>query len=145
MIEADLIEAVIGIAPNLFYGTGIPACVLIINQSKPKARKGKVLIINAENEYAEGRNQNALEQQNVKRIKNTYKKYKEEERFSRIVPVNEIAENDYNLNITRYVSTAEEAERIDVKAAFTDLKTLQQKRNTAEATMMEYIKELGYE
>ena len=144
MLEDDLIEAVIGLAPNLFYGTGIPACILIVRKSKPEERRGKVLIVNGENDFRDGKNQNSLADENVRRLSGAFLAYKDEERFARVVGLDEIEKNDWNLNIARYVQTAEEEEPIDVAAEVRKLKELQAKRDDAEAKMMEFIRELGY-
>ena len=145
MLGDDLVEAVIGLAPNLFYGTGIPACVLIVNRAKPEARKGKVLFVNGAEEFQEGKNQNSLSEGNVERLAAAFQAFEDEERFARVVPLDEIEQNDWNLNIARYVQTAEEEEPIDVAAELKTLKELMQKRDKAEAKMLGYLKELGYE
>ena len=144
-LQADRIEAVIGLASNLFYGTGIPACVLIINNKKTKKRKDNVLIVNGAEEFLEGKNQNTLSDKNVKRMAKAFSAYKDEERFCRVVPLDEIAKNDYNLNIARYVQTQEEEEPVDVKAELKKLKELIGDRNQAEKVMMKHLKELGYD
>ena len=141
----DLIEAVIGLAPNLFYGTGIPACVLIINRDKHSDRKGKVLFVHGAEEMVPGKNQNSLSDENVARLVEAYNAYKDEERFSRIVDLEEIEGNDWNLNIARYVDSTEPEEQIDVAKEYRKLKELTAKRNEAEAKMEDYLKELGYE
>jgi type I restriction enzyme M protein len=144
MIQEDLIEAVIGLAPNLFYGASIPACLLIVNKKKKPDHKGKILIINAANEYVASTAKNALSDENVEKITSAFKAYADVERFARIVDVSEIVKNDYNLNLTRYVQTAEEADEIDVSAEWKTLQKLITKRDEAEAKMKEFIKELGY-
>lgn len=116
IIEADLLEAVVGLPAGLFYGTGIPACILIINKQKPEDRKGKVLFINGELEYEEGKNQNKLRKDDIVKIMTTYDNYEEERRYSHIATIDEIAENDFNLNIRRYADTSPPAEAYDVKA-----------------------------
>ena len=116
IIEADLLEAVIGLPSGLFYGTGIPACILIINKKKDEARKGKVIFINGELEYQEGKNQNVLLEANIVKILNTFDNYEELKRYSHIADLDEIAENDFNLNIRRYADTSPPAEPYDVKA-----------------------------
>ncbi len=145
MLKDDLIEAVIGLAPNLFYGTGIPACVLIINKEKQAARQGKVLFVNGAEEMVEGKNQNTLSKDNVERLANAFVAFEDEERFARVVELEEIKKNDFNLNIARYVQTAEEEEQIDVAAEVTVLKELLEKRDKAESKMLGFLKELGYE
>ena len=116
ILEDDLLEAVIGLPSALFYGTGIPAALLIINKSKPAERKGKVLFINSELEYQEGKNQNKLRDEDIEHILNVYDAYEDEKRYSKVVSMDEIRENDYNLNIRRYADTSPPPEQFDVKA-----------------------------
>ncbi|PPK49849.1 type I restriction-modification system subunit M [Marinobacter persicus] len=116
ILNDDLLEAVVGLPAALFYGTGIPACLLIINKNKPAERKGKVLFINSELEYEEGKNQNKLRQQDIEKIVQTFDNYAEIKRYSKVVTLAEIAENDYNLNIRRYADTSPPPEIFDVRA-----------------------------
>ena len=143
-LEADRVEAVIGLAPNLFYGTGIPACVLVISNKKPAARKGRVLIVNGAEAMVAGKNQNTLSDDNVARLVSAYRKFEDEEKFCRVVSVGEIAQNDFNLNIARYVQISEEEARVDVKKELKELQRLSEERATAEKKMMKHLKELGY-
>lgn len=145
LLEDDLVEAVIGLAPNLFYGTGIPACVLLINKAKAAERKGKVLFVNGAEEMVEGKNQNLLSKENVKRLSEAFHAYVDEDRFSRVVSHEEIEKNDFNLNIARYVQNGEEEEQIDVGLELKKLKELLTLRYSAEATMMRFVEELGYD
>ncbi len=144
MLREDLFEAVIGLAPNLFYGTGIPASVLVLNRAKPPARRGAVLFIDASGEFEEGTNQNRLRDRDLEHIARTFHAWADVEKYARVVPVAEIERNDWNLNITRYVDTAEEEERIDVADAVRKLRELERERAAAEATMNRYLAELGY-
>ena len=116
ILEDDLLEAVIGLPSALFYGTGIPAALLIINKKKPVERKGKVLFINSELEYQEGKNQNKLRDEDIQHVLNVYDAYEDERRYSKVVEMDEIRENDYNLNIRRYADTSPPPEQFDVKA-----------------------------
>ncbi len=122
MIEADLLEAVIGLPANLFYGTGIPACVLVLRQrqgnhsGKPAERQGKVLFINADREYFEGRAQNYLLPEHIEKIVDTFDLFTAEPGFSAIVPNATLRENDCNLNIRRYADNAPPPEPHDVRA-----------------------------
>ncbi|MFD1009060.1 N-6 DNA methylase [Oceanisphaera ostreae] len=116
ILQDDLLEAVIGLPAGLFYGTGIPASLLIINKNKRAARLRKVLFINAELEYAEGKNQNTLRAQDIAKIVQTFDDYAEVKRYSKVVTIAEIAENDYNLNIRRYADTSPPPEIFDVRA-----------------------------
>ncbi|HDH06541.1 MAG TPA: SAM-dependent DNA methyltransferase [Nitrospirae bacterium] len=145
LLEQDLFEAVIGLAPNLFYGTGIPAAILIFNRNKPEERKGKVLFIHAGDHYEAGKNQNRLRDEDIEKIVNAFNEYKEIDKFSRIISLEEIKENDYNLNISRYVDITEPEPKIDVKEALKKLRQLEKERDEAEAEMNAYLKELGFE
>ena len=116
ILEDDLLEAVIGLPPALFYGTGIPAALLIINKKKPNQRKGKVLFINGELEYQEGKNQNKLRDIDISHIMDVYKSFKDTRRYSKVIDMQDIRENDYNLNIRRYADTSPPPEQFDVKA-----------------------------
>ncbi len=116
ILEDDLLEAVIGLPSALFYGTGIPAALLIINKKKPKERENKVLFINGELEYQEGKNQNKLRDIDIQHIIDVYDSYEDTKRYSKVVPIEEIRENDYNLNIRRYADTSPPPEQFDVKA-----------------------------
>ncbi len=116
ILEDDLLEAVIGLPSALFYGTGIPAALLIINKKKPKERENKVLFINGELEYQEGKNQNKLRDIDIQHIIDVYDSYADTKRYSKVVPIEEIRKNDYNLNIRRYADTSPPPEQFDVKA-----------------------------
>ncbi|WP_420451416.1 N-6 DNA methylase [Ilumatobacter sp.] len=118
IIEDDLLDTVIGLGPNLFYGTGIPAAILILRAkgSKPPARRGKVLFINADREYAEGRAQNYLRPQHEQKIVATYRDFSNAVGFAKVVTVAEVAENDFNCNIRRYADNAPPPEPQDVRA-----------------------------
>ncbi len=118
MIRDDLIEAVIGLAPNLFYGTGIPAAILVLRAkgAKPAERKGKVLFINADREFYEGRAQNYLLPEHIEKIVSTFDNFAEVSGFSALVSNETLAENDYNLNIRRYADNAPPPEPQDVRA-----------------------------
>lgn len=145
LIKEDLIEAVIGLPSNLFYGTGIPAAVLVMSRAKPMERRGKVLFINASQEFEEGKAQNSLRDQDVTRIAATFLAFKDVERYARVVPAEEIERNESNLNISRYVDTAEAEQAIDVGEAMQKLRQLEAKRAAAETKMNAFLKELGYE
>ena len=117
LIGDDVVEAVISLPPGLFYGTGIPACVLVCNKSKPDALRGKVLFINADREYAEGKNQNKLRPEDIEKIDFVFTHKREIPKYSRLVDKTEIADaHDYNLNIRRYVDNTPEPEPEDVSA-----------------------------
>jgi type I restriction enzyme M protein len=126
IIEDDLLEAVIGVAPNLFYGTGIPACILVLRQrvqnganrvsGKPAERQGKVLFINADREFFEGRAQNHLLPEHIEKIVTTFDEFRAIDGFSAIVDNATLKDNAYNLNIRRYADNAPPPEPHDVRA-----------------------------
>jgi type I restriction enzyme M protein len=127
LLEQDLIEAVIGLPQNLFYGAAIPACILIMrpnltghaeNPNKPEERRGRVLFINADAEYHAGRAQNYLRPEDIEKIVTAYKRFEDLDAYARVVPVSEIGDpaNDWNLNIRRYVDNAPPPEPQDVRA-----------------------------
>jgi type I restriction enzyme M protein len=118
IIEDDRLEAVIGLASNLFYGTGIPACILVLRGTAPRPteRRGKVLFINADREYTVGRAQNYLDPEHAEKIVAAYRAYEGIDGFARVVDVAELAENDFNLNIRRYVDNTPPPEPQDVRA-----------------------------
>jgi len=144
LLKDDLIEAVIGLAPNLFYGAGIPACILIVRKSKPKDRRGKVLFVNGGEQFIEGKAQNHLSDANVATLAKAYHGYADVDRLARVVPMAEIAGNDHNLNISRYVHLTEEEEDLDVAEEVQKLLELREQRDAAEVRMMGFLRELGY-
>lgn len=115
-IKDDVIEAIISLPPGLFYGTGIPACVLVMNKNKPDALRGTVLFINADREYAEGKNQNKLRPEDIEKIDFVFTHKRELHKYSRLVDKNEIVDkHDYNLNIRRYIDNTPDPEPEDVQ------------------------------
>jgi type I restriction enzyme M protein len=144
MLKADLFEAVIGLPENLFAGTGIPATILILNKAKPKSRKGKVLFIHGTKELEERQKKNILGPKNITRIVDAFRAWKDEDRFCRIVDMKEIEENDFNLNISRYIDTLEPEKPVDVKAELNKLWAAEKARDEAAARMNALLKEMGY-
>lgn len=116
IVRDGIIEAIIGLPQHLFYGTGIPACVLVINKNKPRELKNKILFINADAEYGEGRNQNYLRPEDIEKIVHVFDHKLESPKYSRLVDLSEIEANDFNLNIRRYVDNSPDPEIEDVKA-----------------------------
>lgn len=114
--NSTIIEGIIGLPPKLFYGTGIPACVLVINRNKPDELRNKIFFINADAEYGEGKNQNKLRPEDIEKIDFVFTNKLEITKYSRVVDLEEIKEKDYNLNVRRYVDNTPEPEPEDVKA-----------------------------
>jgi type I restriction enzyme M protein len=144
LIEEDLIEAVVGLPPNLFYGAGIPAAILIINRNKPAERRRRVLFVEASRDFRDGTNQNYLREEDINRIAAAVHAFADVERYARIVPAEEIEENDFNLNISRYVDTAEAVEKVDVAASIARLRVAEAERDETRAIMNAFLKELGF-
>ncbi|GAI85083.1 unnamed protein product, partial [marine sediment metagenome] len=143
-IEEDFLEAVIGFPPKLFYGTGIPACLFIINKNKPKQRKGKVFFLYGANDYLEGKKQNKLRNQDIDKIVDAFREYKTVQKYCGPVTLDEVRENEYNLNITRYIDIKEEEEKIDIQKAINELNELKKEYSKVEDKVFNYLKELNY-
>lgn len=143
----DLIEAIIGLPSALFYNTGIPACVLVLNKRKPSALKGKVIIIDASRDYLEGKAQNMLRPQDIARItaahKTAFEHQTEVEHYCRVVTLDEIRNNDGNLNIARYIDNGETEETVDVAATLAQLAVLADEEARIDARLNGYLVELG--
>ncbi len=140
LLEDGHIDTVIGLPANLFYSTGIPVCILVLKKCK---KPDDVLFINAAEEFVKGKRQNRLEEAQIEHIVGTYQHRTERERYSRRVSMKEIAGNDYNLNISRYVSTAEAEEEIDLGAVHAELVTIEAEITKATKAHNRFLKELG--
>jgi type I restriction enzyme M protein len=144
ILKNDLLDAVIALPPKLFYGTGIPAAILIFNRNKPANRKGRVLIIDGEKDFSEGKNQNNLRVQDIAKIVKAYDKFENVENYARVVSLKEIAENEYNLNVRRYIESGEKEEVVDVKVVWQELKKLEAEREKIDAVVEGHLKKLKY-
>ncbi|MCE7914558.1 MAG: type I restriction-modification system subunit M [Nitrosomonas sp. PRO4] len=141
LIEENLLDCVIGLPEKLFYGTGIPAAILIFKKDKPD---NSVLFIDASCEFRAGKNQNLLTAENIDKIVTTYRTRESVDKYSYLASLKEIQENDYNLNIPRYVDTFEEEEEVDLMAVRTERVALKAQLAALETEMDAYLKELGY-
>ncbi len=142
LIEENLLDTVIGLPEKLFFGTGIPAAILIFKKHK---QDNKVLFIDASRAFNSGKNQNILSSENIEKIIATYKARGSIDKYAYLANLEEIAENDYNLNIPRYVDTFEEEEELDLMAIRTERLDLQKQLTELEMEMAGYLEELGYE
>lgn len=140
LLQDGNIDTVIGLPANLFFSTGIPVCILVLKKCK---KFDDVLFINAAEHYEKGKRQNTLLPEHIEKIVNTYKNRTEETRYSRRVSMQEIEQNEYNLNISRYVSTAVEEEMIDLQAVNQKLAELDTQITKARDTHNNFLKELG--
>lgn len=145
IVNADLIEAVILLPQKLFYNTGAPGAIIVLNKNKPKTKKGKILFINASNEYEQHpnvRKLNRLGDEHIKKIVKAYKDHKDSAGFSKVVDIEKIKESDYNLNVTLYAFPEEEVEKIDVIEEWKKLSGLEDKLAENERKVKGYLKEL---
>ena len=146
IVEADLFEAIIGLAPNLFFGASIPVAICVLNKAKPAERRGKVLFIDAAQQgyFRQGKAQNYLDREHIDKIVAAYEGFQEIERFAHVADLEEITANDFNLNISRYVDTTEPTEVMSVEEALAQLREAERRRDEAVAKMDELLAELGY-
>uniref|UniRef100_UPI00129277F5 N-6 DNA methylase n=1 Tax=Candidatus Magnetaquicoccus inordinatus TaxID=2496818 RepID=UPI00129277F5 len=142
LIEENLLDAVIGLPEKLFYGTGIPAAILIFRRKK---RDRNVLFVDASREYQDGKNQNFLEEAHLAKIVETCRARKSVEMYAHLATFDEMAGNDFNLNIPRYVDTFVEEEEIDLQAVRAEREKLKTELAALEVEMNGYLRELGYD
>ncbi len=130
MIEENLLDAVIGLPGNLFPTTNIPVAILVFDRSREKGghreANREVLFVDASREFVSGKNQNTLSEEQVEKIMRVYSEGKEVEKYAHVASITEIQENDFNLNIPRYVDTFEEEEEIDIDAVQMEIDKLEQ-------------------
>jgi type I restriction enzyme M protein len=143
LLQMDLLEAVIGLGPNLFYGTGLAACILVFRQRKKKDRKKKVLILDASREFKTGRAQNELLPEQVERIYDWYRGYQNVEGIARVVTLDDIAANDHNLNIPRYVEPNNQQKVLTVEEAMKRLRKSAMVAFAAEEKLVGILKKEG--
>jgi type I restriction enzyme M protein len=144
--ETDWLECVLLLPAKLFYNTGAPGAIIVFRKNKPEERKGKILFINASNEYVSHpsvRRLNTLSKENIDKIVEAYRKFADIPGFSRVVDKSEVRKNDYNLNVTLYVMLVEEKGQIDIFKEFSELKELEKERQEIERKIEEYINELS--
>jgi len=140
LLKDNNIDTVIGLPANLFFSTGIPVCILVLKKCK---KQDDVLFINASEHFEKGKRQNSLLPEHIEKIIDTYQYRKEEQRYSRRVSMEEVEKNDFNLNISRYVSTAKPEEKVDLQAVNRELADLEKSIVSATATHNGFLEELG--
>jgi type I restriction enzyme M protein len=141
LIEENLLDTVIGLPEKLFFGTSIPAAILVFKKQKTD---NKVLFIDASREFKSGKNQNQLTSENIQKVIDTYKARETIEKYSYLASFDEIKENDFNLNIPRYVDTFEQEAEIDLMAVRRERQILKEQLIELEGQMEQYLEELGY-
>jgi type I restriction enzyme M protein len=137
----NYIDAIIGLPANIFYGTSIPTCILVLKKCRKES--DNILFIDASKEFEKVKTQNKLRNEHIEKIVSTYRERKEIEKYSHLATLAEIKENDFNLNIPRYVDTFEEEEEIDIKAVMQEIKDLEAKRADLDKEIEVYLRELG--
>ncbi len=141
--ERNWLDAVIGLPANIFYGTSIPTCVLVFK--KCRKNPDNVLFIDASAHFEKVKNQNHLRGEDIEKIVETYQQRKRKDKYSHVAPLSEIAENDYNLNIPRYVDTFEEEAPIDLGAVTKELRELEDEMGGIDEIIRGFCDELGIE
>lgn len=142
IIEENLLDAVIGLPANLFYGTSIPTCVLVFKGREARGENKNILFIDASNEFEKGKNQNKLTQENISKIVDTYHRRENVDKYAYVATLDEIKENDYNLNIPRYVDTFEEEAVVPLPEIAKELKEVRQEIQEATAELFNLLDEL---
>lgn len=141
--DRNYLDAIIGLPANIFYGTGIPTCILVFKKCREQPED--VLFVDASQYFEKAKNQNVLRGSDIKKIIDTYRNRTEEGKYSRKILLKEIAENDYNLNISRYVDTFEAEETVDINFISKKLKALNKEMETTDKTIAAFCKELQIE
>jgi len=139
--ERNYLDAVIGLPANIFYGTGIPTCIIVVK--KDRKADDDVLFIDASQHFEKVKTQNYLTEEHIQKIITTYRERITEDKYSYAAPLSEIAENDYNLNIPRYVDTFEEEEPVDIEAVASELKNLETEMQSTDDTIADFCNQLG--
>ena len=142
IVENDLIEAVILLPEKLFYNTGAPAVIIVLNKKKPEDRRGKILLINASKEYQEGKKQNTLSEENIEKIVNAYREFKDIKKFAKVITLEDAREADYNLSPSRFVSVVEEENYRPIEKIESELEEIEILRNQVEEKIKNILKTL---
>jgi type I restriction enzyme M protein len=145
ILEKDWVECVVALPEKLFYNTGAPGCLIFLNKNKRADRKGRVLFIYAAGGFEKLKAMNKLRDQDIAKIVGTYGKFVDVPKYSELVSLDKIKENDFNLSVTRYVDVFEEDEQVDIEETWNELKRLESVRHEIENKLSSYLKELGFE
>jgi len=142
-LQGDVIEAIIALPSNLFWGTGIPACIMVLNKNKPAKRKNKILFIYAAKDFEDGKNRDKLREEDIKKIVSAFDKFEDVDKYCHVADLEELEENEFNLNVPRYVDISEPEEPIDIQEAYDELTQLESKHEELEKKVKADLKELG--
>jgi len=144
MIGEDVIEGIIALPPKLFYGTGIPGCILILNRNKPENRRHRIILIYAARDYEEGKIRNKLRDIDIQTIVSAFNDYKNSQGYCHIADLNQLKENEFNLNVPRYVDISESVKEIDIQATIDELNKLAKENQEIETQLNTSLKEMGF-
>jgi len=144
--DKNYLDAVIGLPANIFYGTSIPTCILVLKKNRAStALSDRILFIDASQHFEKVKTQNVLQDEHIEAIVETYRNRETKDKYSYVATLDEVKENDYNLNIPRYVDTFEEEDPVDLKAVSQELKALEADIAKTDATIADFCKQLNIE
>lgn len=143
-LQSDVIEGIVALPEKLFYGTGIPGCVLLLNRNKLIERRNKVIFIYAAKDYENGKNRNKLRQEDIVKITKALRDYQDIDKYCHIAGLDEIQENEFNLNVRRYVDSSEPEEQVDIQATIQVIRQLEKERADIASQVYSSLKEIGF-
>lgn len=144
IVENDMVEGVVALPEKLFYNAPAPGCLILFNKDKVDERKGKVLFIYAAEEYEKLSGMNRLREEDVKRIASVFRSFEEHNKYSKVVDLDTIRDNEYNLSVTRYVDIYDEPDVIDIQEVIYSLEEIERERMSVELKLKDYLKTMGY-
>jgi len=142
-LQGDVIEGIIALPQKMFWGTSIPACILVLNKNKPAKRKNKIMFIYGAKDFEEGKNRNKLRAQDIKKIVSAFDKFEDVDKYCHVADMTELEENEFNLNVPRYVDISKPEEQIDIQQAYNDLKDTYSKQDKLKKLVEADLKELN--
>jgi type I restriction enzyme M protein len=145
VVEHDLVECVVALPEKIFYNTGAPGCLIFLNKNKPHEKRGTVLFVYAAKDFEKLKNMNRLRDEDIKRIADATKEFRDQAGYATVHSLDKIMENDFNLSVTRYVDVFEQDEEIDVSQTWQELRILEEDNSQVDDRLTGYMKELGYE
>ena len=143
-LQGDLIEAIIALPPKMFWGTSIPACIMILNKAKPTKRRNKILFIYGAKDFEEGKNRNKLRKEDINKISLAFDRFMDVDRYCHVANIKELTANEFNLNVPRYIDTSEPEEEIDIQEAYNDLKTAYTNQRSLKKQVDKDLQDLGF-
>jgi len=144
-VDADLIDAVLLLPDNLFYNTTAAGIIMVLNKNKPKERKGRILLINASQEFEKGRPKNFIPDDKIKKIAKAFHAFNDVERFTKVIPMDEVVKNDYNLSPSRYVETAEAVVYREIPQLLGELEELEEQSSKIDVELKSILSKIGFE